>query len=210
MARRFRTGWRAAAGLALVALVLGGTPAGAEDGEPSAAVSLQVMDWNIAGEHSTMSDIASVVRGEGIDIVTVQEIHRRVPYDGVDQVQELADELGWHISRNTHFGPADQAGPCDCDGPACPWDGTEAGNAILTRFPIERRVTRDLPHDDAHCQVHRSLAGVLIDVNGTMVHVFTSHFTPGGRRGMAGEHPQPAEPVGGELPHPYRAPAVHR
>lgn len=154
--------------LGLLPMLAGGAVAAATPA--TASTNLRVMTWNIHGEHADIAGVASVIRAYDIDVVTVQEIHRRPEWD---QVRELANELGWQLGTNVHFGPADNPGPCDDE-----WPG-DAGNAVLTRFPIVERVTKPLSPPDQDCPVKRSMAGVKIDVNGRAVRVFTSHFTPG-------------------------------
>ncbi|WP_165977503.1 endonuclease/exonuclease/phosphatase family protein [Nonomuraea diastatica] len=134
------------------------------------AVSLVVLDWNIHGESADMQAIASVIRKSGANIVTLQEIHRK---PGADQVRQLADALGWHISDNAHFGAGDNPGPCDKPQPG------KAGNTILSKFTIAERVTIPLTNF-ATCPVNRSMAGVKLDLGGgRTVRVFTTHLSPG-------------------------------
>lgn len=150
--------------VAALSLTFGLAPAAA------AATDLQVMTWNIHGEDLNVAGVASVIRQYGIDVVTVQEIHRRPEWD---QVAELAAALGWQLGTNVHFGPSDRPGPCDDE-----WAG-DAGNAVLSRFPIVERVTKALSPASQDCPVRRSLAGVRLDVNGAALRVFTTHLTPG-------------------------------
>lgn len=58
------------------------------------------------------------------------------------------------------------------------WPG-DAGNAVLSRFPIVERVTKPLSPASQDCPVKRSMAGVRLDVNGAALRVFTTHLTPG-------------------------------
>ncbi|GAB3976714.1 hypothetical protein GCM10027615_47010 [Plantactinospora veratri] len=138
---------------------------------PLAPVNLRVMTWNIHGESADIPAIADFVQANGVNVLTVQEVHRR---PSRDQVQQLADELGWQLTTNVHFGPADSPGPCDDE-----WEG-QAGNAILTSFRIAERVTKPLSPVNQDCPVRRSMAGVKLDLGGNRtIRVFTSHFTPG-------------------------------
>lgn len=68
----------------------------------AAATTLKVMDWNIHGEGADIAGIANLIKAHGVDVVTVQEIHRRPE---LDQVKQLADRLGWELGTNVHFGP---------------------------------------------------------------------------------------------------------
>ncbi|MET9247097.1 endonuclease/exonuclease/phosphatase family protein [Nonomuraea sp. NPDC003709] len=135
-----------------------------------ATTNLVVLDWNVAGDTADMKAIAAVIRGSGANIVTVQEIHRKPE---ADQVKQLADELGWDITANAHFGAGDNPGPCDDPQPG------KAGNAILSSFKILERVT--IPISDFEtCPVNRSMAGAKLDLGGgSTITVFTTHLSPG-------------------------------
>ncbi len=156
-----------------VALVLIATAVPAAQTAQSAharAVNVVVLDWNIHGESADMKAIAKVVKDSGANVVTLQEIHRR---PGADQVRELADELGWDITANAHFGMGDDVGPCDDPQPG------KAGNAILSSYRIVERVTLPISNF-ATCPVNRSMAGVKLDLGGgAQVRVFTTHLSPG-------------------------------
>ncbi|MCK2216029.1 endonuclease/exonuclease/phosphatase family protein [Actinomadura sp. ATCC 31491] len=150
-----------------VAVVLTAPAASAPAG---AATAVVVLDWNIQGDSADMKAVAEVVRASGANVVTLQEIHRR---PDADQVKELADELGWDLTANAHFGAGDNPGPCDDPQPG------KAGNAILSSFRIAERVTIPLT-DFATCPVNRSMAGVKLDLGGgASITVFTTHLSPG-------------------------------
>lgn len=150
---------------AVVLAVTSAIPATAQ-----AATQLVVLDWNIRGESADMKAIAKVIRDSGANIVTLQEIHRR---PDADQVRQLADELGWNITTNAHFGAGDDVGPCDAPQPG------KAGNAILSSFKIVERVTLPLT-DFTTCPVNRSMAGAKLALGGTStVTVFSTHLSPG-------------------------------
>ncbi|MBF8185317.1 endonuclease/exonuclease/phosphatase family protein [Nonomuraea sp. K274] len=152
--------------IAALALAATAVPAGAAQ----AATSLVVLGWNIHGESADMTAIAKVIRDSGANIVTLQEIHRR---PDADQVRQLADELGWNITANAHFGAGDNVGPCDDPQPGM------AGNAILSSYKILERVTIPLT-DFATCPVNRSMAGAKLDLGGgTSITVFSTHLSPG-------------------------------
>ncbi|MEV0620904.1 endonuclease/exonuclease/phosphatase family protein [Nonomuraea sp. NPDC050404] len=134
------------------------------------AANVVVLDWNVRGETADMKAIAKVIRDSGANVVTLQEVHRR---PGADQVRQLADELGWDLTDNAHFGAGDDVGPCDDPQPG------KAGNAILSSYKIVERVTIPLTKF-ATCPVNRSLAGVKLDLGeGAQLRVFTTHLSPG-------------------------------
>jgi endonuclease/exonuclease/phosphatase family metal-dependent hydrolase len=134
------------------------------------AANVVVLSWNIHGEDADIGAMARVIRDSGANVVTLQEIHRR---PDADQVRLLADELGWDITDNAHFGAGDDVGPCDDPQPG------KAGNAILSSYRIVERVTIKLT-DFATCPVNRSMAGVRLDLGGgAQVRVFTTHLSPG-------------------------------
>ncbi|MGN9841012.1 endonuclease/exonuclease/phosphatase family protein [Nonomuraea sp. H19] len=156
----------AAAAALLVAVAV---PATAAAGTGT-AVNLVLMDWNIHGESADIAAMAALIRSSGANVVTLQEIHRR---PDADQVKQLAEELGWHITDNAHFGAGDNVGPCDDPQPGL------AGNAVLSKFKILERVTIRLT-DFATCPVNRSMAGVRLDLGGgASIRVFTTHLSPG-------------------------------
>jgi endonuclease/exonuclease/phosphatase family metal-dependent hydrolase len=140
----------------------------------AAATTVRVMSWNIHGESVSVSGVANVIKQYGVDVATLQEVHRR---EDQDQVALLAQSLSLHISNNVHFGPSDRVGPCDA-----PWTGSRAGwagNAVFSRYPIVERVTRPLSPDSQDCPVKRAMSGVRLNVGGKVLRVFTTHFTPG-------------------------------
>jgi endonuclease/exonuclease/phosphatase family metal-dependent hydrolase len=163
---------RAAIGGGLSLLAAGGAALTATPA--AAATTVRVMSWNIHGEGVNLAGIASVIKQYGVDVATLQEVHRR---EDQDQVAVLASSLGLHISDNVHFGQADLVGPCDA-----PWTGSRAGwagNAVFSRFPIVERVTKALSPASQNCPVKRAMSGVRLNVAGKTLRVFTTHFTPG-------------------------------
>jgi endonuclease/exonuclease/phosphatase family metal-dependent hydrolase len=163
---------RAAIGTGLSLLGAGGAVLAAAPA--AAATTVRVMSWNIHGESVSIAGIASVIEQYGVDVATLQEVHRR---EDQDQVALLAGDLNLHISNNVHFGPSDLVGPCDA-----PWTGSRAGwagNAVFSRYPIVERVTKALSPASQDCPVKRAMSGVRLNVEGKVLRVFTTHLTPG-------------------------------
>lgn len=148
--------------------------------------SIRVMTWNIhgAGAHPVgkapnVDAVARVIKANHIDIVTVQEIFREKDHD---LVIALTHKLGWKRHKNVHFGPSDHRGSA-----SHPKQGM-AGNAVLTRFPIEERVTVDLPNHSNTNNVDRSMAGVRVRMpGGKHLKVYTTHLSPGRKPRFANE-----------------------
>ncbi|WP_461033682.1 endonuclease/exonuclease/phosphatase family protein [Streptomyces mayteni] len=137
----------------------------------AAAVSLRVLDWNVQGGQGTdgvtdFGRIVSVIRQQSPDVVTLQELHDNRAIGGENQWQRLLDELPGY---QAHFARSDDNA-----------FGGSAGNLILSRYPIEERLTTLLPQYPADTTaVRRSLGGVRIDVGGTDVRVYTTHLSAG-------------------------------
>lgn len=191
--------------LAVLAAASGPTagPASAQSNPSSPkplAASVRVMDWNIHGGTGTdgvydFDRIVDVIRAEDPDIVTLQEVSDNRAVGGDNQWQLLLDafpEYEAHFACSDYNGnfkeiPAPQPGE-----PPIRLHGT-AGNLILSRFPIEEKLTHPLPPytsdspEDRDCPtggepaspVRRSMGGVRVDVGGTDVRVYTTHWSPG-------------------------------
>src|SRR5882724_5219323 len=67
------------------------------------------------------------------DIVGLQEVLRPVERDGLDQAEEIAHGLGYHVSYGAAFET----------------EGIAFGNAVLSRWPVRRDQTFALPRLDA-------------------------------------------------------------
>lgn len=158
--------------LSLAASLVAAVPAAADGADR--VENLRIMDYNIqagraAGEdpNTDPPDIArtaAAIAEHDPDIVTLQEVHQP-DTTGADQVAQLAEAL----DMNAYFGPADGNG-----------SGGQAGNAILTKFPIIETVNRALPDDPDTNNVRRKLAGAKLDLGGgAFVRVFTTHLSPG-------------------------------
>lgn len=144
----------------------------------AATRTVRVMTWNIhgAGAHPVgtapnVDAVARVIKANDIDIVTVQEIFREKDHD---LVIALTHALGLERHTNVHFGPADHRGKASDPAPGM------AGNAVITRFPIEERVTVHLPNHSNTNNVSRSMAGVRVRLpGGKHIKVYTTHLSPG-------------------------------
>ncbi len=147
------------------------------------ATPVRVLDWNVQGGQGTdgvidFDRIIDVIRAEDPDIVTLQELHDNTDVGGENQWQRLLDAFPEY---EPHFACSDRNAY-----------GGVAGNLILSRFPIEERLTHPLPPYDANSPanrscpleaaaspVRRSMGGARIDVGGTDVRVYTTHLSPG-------------------------------
>ncbi|CAM5277323.1 hypothetical protein SAVIM338S_00081 [Streptomyces avidinii] len=149
----------------------GAGPAASAAGAAAAPTKLRIMDWNIQGAQGTdhvtdISRIIKVIGQENPDIVTLQEVHDDTAVGKPNQWQQLLDALPQFTA---HFAKSDYDGI-----------GGNAGNLILSRFPIKERLTYLLPQYPANTDaVLRSLGGVRLDVGGTDVRVYTSHLSAG-------------------------------
>lgn len=125
---------------------------------------LRVLTYNI--HHAEGIDgvvdlerIAAVIRDVTPDVVCLQEVDRHLPRTAnTDMPAQLAKLLDMNVvfGPNYHF------------------DGGEYGNTILTRLPIVRHENFLLPGpDDAE---PRGVLRVDVDVNGTAVSVFNTHW----------------------------------
>lgn len=170
--RRRRTLTAAAAALTTLAAVVA-TGTGAEARQP-AATSLKVMNWNIQGGNSSDGDahwdsIVSTIAAEDPDIVTLQEVHNDKGHlvdgrPGINQYQTLLDTFP---AYEGHFARSDTNA-----------HGGSAGQLILSKYPINEKVSYTLPNDNSGA-VDRSMGGVNIGVNGTAVRVYSTHLSAG-------------------------------
>jgi len=123
---------------ALAVLAAGcGDPAGPQRGRQDAgSVQLRVLTYNIlhgAGPDKKLDlgRTAEVIRRLSPDLVALQEVDNGTKRSGgVDEAAELGGLTGMH----TAFGKA------------MDFDGGQYGDAVLSRFPIERAVAHALPH----------------------------------------------------------------
>lgn len=183
-----------AALLPALAGTVGATPATAA----TATTQVKVFDWNIAGgEH--LANVEQVIQGENPDIITLQEVHddSNVMQPGggygVNDLAALQAAFPQYIA--TLWIRADGDGQTDSAGHM-----GSAGNAILSKYPIVERGTGIMPNPGCSttvdhagkgdgCHVNRSFGGIKVNINGTDVRVYTTHFSvdtdPTGRLAQA-------------------------
>ncbi len=172
--RRIRVGRALALALALtglLALAAGGGVRAAGAGEAAAATPLTVMDWNIQGGQGAdgvtdFGRVVEVIRAQDPDIVTLQEVHDNTAIGEENQWQRLLEEFP---AYDAHFARSDENA-----------FGGDAGNLILSKFPIEERLTRLLPQYPADSEaVRRSLGGARVSVGGADLRIYTTHLSSG-------------------------------
>lgn len=197
--RRRRT--LAGAVAALTAVVAIGTGAEARQPAPTvatgptAATSLKVMNWNIQGGNSSDGDahwdsIVSTIAAEDPDIVTLQEVHNDKGHlvdgrPGINQYQTLLDTFP---AYEGHFARSDTNAY-----------GGSAGQLILSKYPINEKVSYTLPNDSSGA-VDRSMGGVNIGVGGTAVRVYSTHLSAGDGAAAVARREAQARYVLGKLP----------
>ena len=147
--------------LFLVAAVLAwAVCGGCASSEP---VTIRVLTYNIHhGEgldgETDLARIADVIRNTNADLVALQEVDRGVRRtDGVDQPARLGELTGMAavFEKNADI------------------QGGDYGNAVLSRYPIERYVNHKLPRMGENEQ--RGLLEVHVRVNGREVVFFATH-----------------------------------
>ncbi|EST23627.1 hypothetical protein M877_26660 [Streptomyces niveus NCIMB 11891] len=196
--------------MAVAAVIAAGTGAefrqpagaGARAGEGSelvptaaAATSLKVMDWNIQGGNSSDGDahwdsIVNTIAAEDPDIVTLQEVHNDKGHlvdgrPGINQYQTLLDTFP---AYEGHFARSDTNAY-----------GGSAGQLILSKYPINEKVSYTLPNDSSGA-VDRSMGGVNIGVGGTAVRVYSTHLSAGDGAAAVARREAQARYVLGKLP----------
>lgn len=101
----------------------------------SAQATLRVAAYNIKhgrgmDEQVDLLRIAEVLRALDADVITLQEVDKNTERTGgVDQVAVLAELLGYQGFHGAHR----------------PYQGGEYGNAVLTRLPVGRVITHQIP-----------------------------------------------------------------
>lgn len=160
-----------------------------------AATSLKVMNWNIQGGNSSDGDahwdsIVSTIAAEDPDIVTLQEVHNDKGHlvdgrPGINQYQTLLDTFP---AYEGHFARSDTNAY-----------GGSAGQLILSKYPINEKVSYTLPNDSSGA-VDRSMGGVNIGVGGTAVRVYSTHLSAGDGAAAVARREAQARYVLGKLP----------
>ena len=132
--------------------------------------NIKVGTWTPGG----LEAVAETIAAANPDVVALQEVDRHMVRTGrVDQAAWLGERLGLYAA----YGPA-------VDGTHFGGQGGEYGIALLSRYPIvehERRLLfhEPLPPDQRPGWYHteqRALLGCAIDLDGTLVDVFCTHF----------------------------------
>src|SRR5229473_2382216 len=90
--------------------------------------------WNRSGPwEERLVAIRAGVADLAPDVIGLQEVLRPVSRDGIDQAQQIGEGFGYHVA----FGAAMKT------------SGFDFGNAVLSKFPILRSQTFELPQLDA-------------------------------------------------------------
>ncbi|WP_153555516.1 endonuclease/exonuclease/phosphatase family protein [Roseimaritima sediminicola] len=132
---------------------------------------LKVMSYNIHiasppskpdYSHKDLQAVADVIRRTSPDIVGLQEVDKYTVRSGKQshQAKDLAESTGMHY----HFASASYKS-----------DG-EQGQAILSRYPILKAESHRLPAPQGASGETRSLAIVLVEIEGTKVAFMTVHL----------------------------------
>ncbi|MET9554974.1 endonuclease/exonuclease/phosphatase family protein [Streptomyces sp. NPDC006645] len=183
---------------AVAAVIAAGAGAG-DGGElvpaAAAATTLRVLDWNIQGGNSSDGDanwdsIVSTIAAEDPDVVTLQEVHNDKGQmvdgrPGINQYQTLLDTFP---AYEGHFARSDTNAY-----------GGSAGQLILSKYPINEKVSYILPNDDSGA-VDRSMGGVNIGVGGTAVRVYSTHLSAGDGAAAVARREAQARYILGKLP----------
>ena len=96
-----------------------------------ALMTLRVMTWNLwwhFGPWQSRRDlVVDTIRSNDPDVVCLQEVWSD---ESTDDAQDLADRLGLHVARTDPVF----------------WNGQSFGNAVLSRWPLERIADEQLPN----------------------------------------------------------------
>lgn len=145
----------------------------------SRPISLRVASYNIqhgadSGNTVDLAATARAIRRTGADIVGLEEVdkHWGDRSDWQNEPARLADMLG----MNVYFAPIYDLAP--------PADGAprrEYGLAILSRYPIEQTTNHSITRlstqgDNPEPEPAPGFPEVVVDVEGTPVHVYATHL----------------------------------
>ncbi|WP_419994071.1 endonuclease/exonuclease/phosphatase family protein [Streptomyces boninensis] len=147
--------------------------------QPSAAPgdALRVATYNIhfgipAGADDTvpgtddLDGTAAAIRAQNADVIGLQEVHHKDAWHG-DQPTALAAKLkDLYPYAKYHTNSENNSGG----------HTGEAGNMLLSKHPIKQEKHLPLPEGE---HVRRGLHGIQIDVGGTPVWVYTTHYSAG-------------------------------
>lgn len=126
--------------------------------------SLRVLSYNI--HHGEGMDgkldlerIAQVIKDTDADLVALQEVDKGVERtDGIDEPAVLAELTGMHVVFEKNID----------------YQGGEYGNAVLSRFPVEKHHNHHLPQSIPGEQ--RGMLEVHITASGRPIVFFATHF----------------------------------
>ncbi len=149
--------------LSLVLLTVA-LPVYAEENAGEPTPTLRVLSYNI--HHGEGMDgaidlerIADVIKASEADLVALQEVDKGVERTNkVDQPGVLAELTGMHVVFEKNI----------------IYQGGEYGNAVLSRFPVERFENHALPQSIPGEQ--RGLLEIHVEVEGRAVVFFATHF----------------------------------
>jgi endonuclease/exonuclease/phosphatase family metal-dependent hydrolase len=123
--------------------------------------TMRVVTVNLWGEQPPleprMRGMVAGLRTLDADVIALQEV-REIPNTLPNQASTIARELGLHA----HYEPA------------TPWGGGEEGLALLSKFPIVERMSRELPH--ATPEERRLVLGITVDAPVGRFSAFTTHL----------------------------------
>jgi endonuclease/exonuclease/phosphatase family metal-dependent hydrolase len=169
----------------------------------SSSTSLKILDWNIEGGNSADGDsnwdgIENTIRAENPDIVTLQEVHNDAgqTVDGSPGINQWQTLLNDFPAYDGHFARGDDDGL-----------GGSAGQLILTKYSIAEKVTWTLPNDDSGA-VYHSMAGVKVNIGGTDVRIYTTHFSAGAGSAPVARRQAQAQYVLDKMPGTMTAPML--
>ncbi|OCG20958.1 endonuclease [Gilliamella sp. wkB108] len=125
---------------------------------------ITVANFNIAGglrKHKVDLDtVATAIKVMNVDIITLEEVDQNTTRsDGLDQAQILAEKTGMYYAF----------------GKAIDMQGGNYGNAILSKYPIEKTKVFQLPSGDFEQRV-LMLSKINVPGFDSPIYVFNTHF----------------------------------